>query len=432
VGNGTALINSLRAKLQARPVRGFTLAEKTAGLNVVSLNLLPASLKENLVGKINAALRQAFDFVPQEILWDKRAKLPMLASAAFLPKLAEGLDKAIAALPVEIITVLDAETGKLYFLAEEENKRKIEGRPPEGLLILTPEEAKKTMPPIGAMVEIPGGEYTLGDNRSSYNNEKPEHIVTVDPFWADVFSRTNAQFRAAVDGGLYSTEKFWTELGWKLKAEKKLTQPGFLGDDNYQRFNGENQPGVGVSHYESFAYLIWQSVQEGIDVKDFLTGKFFDLSKMYDRQTSRWVWEGYRLLTEAEWEIAARGGLAGKQYPWGDEPPTGRAHFGLPGDTGSPVAVNDPNFTPNGYGLYHMAGNVYEWVFDNYDSNFYQVLAAKGTAKNPIGQESGGSRVVRGGSWGSTAGPLRAAYRDINDPDARYLNLGFRAARTKK
>lgn len=430
VSNATALIN---AELRARPVRGFTLAEKTAGLNVVSLNALPTGLKERFVGKINASFQNAFGFTPKEILWDIRAKLPMLASFTFLPKLDEGLAQAMAALPVEITAVLDTATNKLYFLAEEENKRKIAGRLPERLVILTPEQAKQSMPPIDALVEIPGGRYKLGDDDSNQNDEKPEHIVAVDPFFIGVFSITNAQFKQAVKGGIYSTEKFWTAPGWQAKETNKWAQPRFWGDENYQRFNGNDQPVVGVSHHEAFAYLIWKSVQEGINPKDFLNGKFFDESLMYDRQNSSWLWAGYRLPTEAEREIAARGDLVGMEYSWGNAEPTAKlARFGLPWETGSPVAVNDAAFQPNNYGLRHMAGNVWEWTSDWYAQTYYEALARMEKAVNPTGPKNGSSRVIRGGSWGNAVDSLRVAYRLYFGPDDRDGYLGFRAARTKK
>jgi len=291
---------------------------------------------------------------------------------------------------------------------------------------LTPDEAKRVMPEIGSMVEIPGGRYTLGDDEGEYGDEKPEHTVEVDSYAIDIFTVTNGQFREAV-ADLYGFREFWVAQGWQLKEDKGWSQPRFWGDENKEKFNGDNQPVVGVSWYEAFAYLIWRGKQEGIDSQGFLTDNFFDLDKIYDKANSRWIWEGYRLPTEAEIEIAIRGGLEGEKYPW-IEGPEGKAHYNQ-GYNGVTVDVNDSNFPANGYGLRHSVGNVWIWGLDWFDSSYYQQLQ-QGVVRNSIGLEDGNNRVVRGGSWYSTAVLLRAAYRGNNDPDERYNDLGFRGVRT--
>jgi formylglycine-generating enzyme required for sulfatase activity len=146
------------------------------------------------------------------------------------------------------------------------------------------------------------------------------------------------------------------------------------------------------------------------------------------------AWIGGRLPTEAEWEFAARGGLEGKQYPWGDAFDGSLANFC---DTNceyshADKSVNDGyaetapvgSYMSNGYGLYDMAGNVWEWVSDWYGSGYYGVSPVS----NPTGPETGEYRVLRGGSWLFNAYYLRVAYRFYNDPSLRNDHIGFRCA----
>ncbi len=259
-----------------------------------------------------------------------------------------------------------------------------------GRVILTPEEAIIRMPPIGSFVRLAGGIFKMGSTEA--DDEKPVHEVEISSFLMSPHDVTNQEYKRFMDAGGYRNNSYWSAEGKSWRDSKSITMPENWTDT---RFNQPKQPVVGASWFEAEAYLNWN---------------------------------GSRLPTEAEWEYAARGGLNGKKYPWGDEEPTGRAHFGQDGSTGAPVLIDAPGFAPNRFGLRHMAGNVWEWGADWYEANYYGTL--RGRVKDPKGPASGSIRILRGGSWFNTAVSLRAAIRNRIVPDSRNYFIGFRAART--
>jgi len=208
------------------------------------------------------------------------------------------------------------------------------------------------------MVQIPAGTFTMGDNKGEYY-EKPEHQVKLSSFYIGTTEVTQAQ--------------------WKKVMGK-----------NPSYFKGDNLPVEQVS---------WLDIQKFIKKIKEITGKT------------------YRLPTEAEWEYAAKGGQNYK-YSGSDNLGDVAWYVDNSGSKTHPVGQKKPN----GYGLYDMSGNVWEWCSDWYGSDYYK----NSPQNNPQGASSGSDRVSRGGSWFYDADYCRSANRDGRSPDNRYYNLGFR------
>lgn len=241
-----------------------------------------------------------------------------------------------------------------------------------------------------AMALIPAGEFQMGSGDvRRYKDEQPVHTVYVEAFYMDVYEVTNAQYKKFIDANPQ----------WQRDRMKRRFHNGnYLKDwdgNNYSEGKGDHP--VKVSWYAAMAYA---------------------------------KWAGKRLPTEAEWEKAARGGLVGKKYPWGDSIDANKANYGgLVGDT-TPVGT----YPANGYGLYDMTGNAFEWCLDAYDSDFY----TRSPRHNPL---SGAntvdwlidnftkvktSRVVRDGCNGCDSFAVRVADRGARDPEGSF---GFRCVK---
>ncbi len=253
------------------------------------------------------------------------------------------------------------------------------------------------------MVLIPAGEFSMGDHHDvGWDDEKPVHTVDIDAFYMDKYEVTNAQYAIFLNEYGKNEDAAGHEL-LDLDAPDCLIEKV---ESFYQPKAGyENHPVIEVSWYGAGAYA-----------------QFY----------------GKRLPTEAQWEKAARGGLAEKKYPNGDTISHDDAnYFGTGGrdiwDRTSPVG----SFPPNSYGLYDMAGNVWDWCADEYSSTYYSISPSE----NPLGPGTPVSfvnddftnviswRVLRGGSWYfDSARYLRCAGRGGNGPSGTNLHIGFRCA----
>ena len=238
------------------------------------------------------------------------------------------------------------------------------------------------------MVIIPAGTFLMGSEGWG-EFEKPIHEVYLDDFWMDETPVTNRQFAEFVRKTGYQTEAERVGAAWGYRDGQYSLIPGLCWR-SYALPDREEHPVVLVSWNDALAYANWA---------------------------------GKRLPTEAEWEKAARGGLVGTLYPWGDQSPDGtQSNFAK---TPSEIPPTTPvkNFPPNGYGLYDMVGNVWQWCADWYGQNYY----AESPNKNPQGPKAGLHRVRRGGSWNVIqAFRLRCANRGAMEPSAATPNIGFR------
>ena len=255
------------------------------------------------------------------------------------------------------------------------------------------------------MIWIPGGEFSMGseDPRGlehggpdAMKDARPIHRVYVDGFWMDRTEVTNQEFA-----------KFAKATGYITVAERKPRAEDFPGAPPENLVAGSvvfTPPGRPVplnDHYNWWAYVRGANWKHPLGPKSELKGReqYPVVHIAYEDARAYATWAGKRLPTEAEWEFAARGGKSGLVYAWGNElTPGGKwmanTHQGkFPnvdrGDDGYRGIAPAGKFAPNGYGLYDMAGNVWEWTSDWYRPDYFAQLAATGAvARNPQGPES--------------------------------------------
>jgi len=296
------------------------------------------------------------------------------------------------------------------------------------------------------MVFIPGGTFAMGDNfNEGVSSEWPVHTVTVDSFYVGKYELTNGQYcdylNSAMSQGIirvtsgvvYKAGSGTTYPYCDTSTSSSLSQIAYSGGVFTVRSKGgrgmANDPMVHVSWYGAAAYCNWRSQEEGKEQCYNLSTLDCDFEK-----------KGYRLATEAEWEYGARGGFSGRRFPWGDTishsqanyrsesgysydvSPTGGYHPTW-NDGVYPYTAPAGSFAANGYGLYDMAGNAWEWCNDWYSGLYY----SSSPTNNPTGPIGGAYRVLRGGgAWGINAYYCRVAYRDYYRPAYRFGDVGFR------
>jgi sulfatase modifying factor 1 len=224
------------------------------------------------------------------------------------------------------------------------------------------------------MVLVPAGEFAMGSQeQEGEDDERPRHQIFLDAFYVDTYQVTNGRYARFLKKTGRAQPRDWSRV--KLPADGNL-------------------PVVGVTWQDAAAYCRWA---------------------------------GKRLLTEAEWEKAARG-TDGRKYPWGNDEPTKRhANFGKSENDHEapllPVGSLEAGKSP--YGAYDMAGNVWEWVADWYDESYYR----QSPERNPKGPPQGTAKVARGGAWDRHVFNVRSANRSELNPGNRFKDVGMRCGR---
>jgi len=262
-------------------------------------------------------------------------------------------------------------------------------------------KAVTTVSDLANIARIPAGDFLMGAHDAE-EDERPIHRVHVSEFFIGRFPVTSDEYARFVGATGYPAPTVRSlplvaaggrEVGFRELAAR------------YVWDGGEPSPGHGshpvvlVRFDDALAYCRW-------------------LSDSANRPV--------RLPTEAEWEKAARGGVEGRRYPWGDDVDPSRCNFLADPATKRQRGTRPTGtYPPNAFGLHDMVGNVWEWVSDWYANDAYSV----GESRDPCGPESGMMRIVRGGSWvNDDVSLLRSAYRHKVPPDTYSYSIGFRIA----
>lgn len=280
-------------------------------------------------------------------------------------------------------------------------------------------------------VPLSSGTFEMGNSSSEgYPDEFPVHTITLSSFYMGRYLITNGQYceflNSAQSQGLITVIEgvvYQADFGNRYPyCDTSLASPysqitydnGVFGIKTKGGRDMSKDPMVYVSWHGAAAYCNWRSEQAGRQPCYYPYTWICNFGK-----------NGYHLPTEAQWEYAARGGLVGKRYPWGDTISEHNANYcynPLFKDWLYPYTSPVRSFPPNGYGLYDMAGNVREWCND------WRGTYTSRSNINPTGPGTGTFRAIRGGCWGSSAYFCRVAYRGGYTPDSRYFVLGFRVA----
>ena len=372
--------------------------------------------------------------VPRRWLWKGIVALVIAVAGFVIWKFASSHHKATKA-----AASTDPETSSPSFSPTAENKQPL---------------FQKVFP---GMVWIPGGEFSMGAQDSVDMNEvgmqathdsHPIHRVYVDGFWMDETDVTNEQF-----------EKFVRATGYVTVAERKPRAEDFPGAPPQNLvpgavvFSPPDRPVPLDNFYEWWTYIPGANWRHPQGPRRNLKGleRFPVVAVAFQDAQAYAKWAGKRLPTEAEWEFAARGGLSGKPYVWGDQfHPNGKwmantfqGRFPVndTGEDGHIGVTAVSQYPPNGYGLYDMAGNVWQWTTDWYRPDYYETLAKQGgIARNPQGPTDSfdpaepkvAKKVMRGGSFLCTdqyCSRYMVGTRGKGDPDTGTNHLGFRCVK---
>lgn len=294
------------------------------------------------------------------------------------------------------------------------------------------------------MLWIPGGAFMMGSDHRPV--EGPPHRVVLEGFWMDETEVTTAAFRKFVDA-----------TGYVTSAEKTPRKEDFPANIRDQLVDAMMQPGANNFRCSDHPVpldneLVWWEYMKGASWKMPMGpkgGPARDTDPVvcvnWDDASAYAKWAGKRLPTEAEWEFAARAGLSGKGYVWGDEMNPGGKWMGNTWQGEFPVkdAAEDgfhglapvKSFPANGYGLYDISGNAWEWTADWYGERYYAESPEynpKGAAPSSENHQGAPSKLIRGGSWlcnDCYCEGYRPAARQFTTPDTASNHLGFRCVR---
>jgi formylglycine-generating enzyme len=286
------------------------------------------------------------------------------------------------------------------------------------------------------MIFLRGGEFPMGITDPMFADAQPVHRVHVNSFWVDATEVTNAQF-----------ERFVAATGYSTIAERPLDPREFPGVAAAELRAGS---AVFSSGWRYVPGANWRHPEgPGSSIANRLDHPVVHIA--YDDALAYAAWVGKRLPTEAEWEFAARGGLQGEEFVWGNElRPRGRLHAntfqgrfpdGNTVEDGYRATAPVRAFAPNGFGLYGVAGNAWEWVSDWYRPDYYMELTRRGSLSvDPRGPDTGfdpddpgvPKRVQKGGSFlcsDDYCARYRPGARGKGEPRSSANHIGFRLAR---